>query len=130
MPRPVPKLRVPDTDELKALRAERIEALWKRFCKCTKRKYYSKRTLEGKLRTIRHYIFTNGNTLRNWQYNNIFETVLAPKDPRDPDASFIPKPTKQPTSNPPGSLGKIQVLTERLEAGEELWHPDDFSNGD
>lgn len=33
--------------------------------------------------------------------------------------------TRQPTRARPGSLEKIEILRERLEKGEELWHPQD-----
>lgn len=40
------------------------------------------------------------------------------------------KPAAAPTSAMPGSAEKIQVLTERCVAGQELWHPGDNLGGD
>lgn len=41
------------------------------------------------------------------------------------DEDFEPKRFGSPTSYAPGSVGKVEVLSERLVRGEELFHPDD-----
>jgi hypothetical protein len=38
---------------------------------------------------------------------------------------FVPKIPAKPTRTVPGSPERIEVYVRRLEAGEELWHPDD-----
>jgi hypothetical protein len=47
------------------------------------------------------------------------------------DHHWIPAPASEPTTEPPGTVGKVMVMRKRLESGEDLYHPDDaidFSN--
>ena len=37
-----------------------------------------------------------------------------------------PKPARKPTFAQPGSEQKIEVMTERVDAGEEVFHPGDW----
>lgn len=39
--------------------------------------------------------------------------------------TLFPTGEGQPTHHLPGTPGKLDVLRERLERGEELWHPED-----
>jgi hypothetical protein len=39
----------------------------------------------------------------------------------------VPPPPERATSHLPGSEGKIAVMTARLEAGQQIFHPDDNS---
>ena len=41
------------------------------------------------------------------------------------DSFFDPSPTAEPTAAQPGSADKVRILAERMERGEELWHPGD-----
>ena len=41
------------------------------------------------------------------------------------DLDWMPTLTPEPTEHPPGSEGKIEVLAQRVLAGEDLWHPED-----
>lgn len=41
------------------------------------------------------------------------------------DKHFVPRPCKVPTQALAGSKEKIEILKARLEAGEELFHPND-----
>ena len=41
------------------------------------------------------------------------------------DAAAVRKVPSSPTDSLPGSEAKIRVLAARLEAGEDLWHPED-----
>ena len=41
------------------------------------------------------------------------------------DNGFMPLPASEPTQALCGSEEKIQVMRERVDAGEELWHPED-----
>ena len=45
------------------------------------------------------------------------------KKPRQ--GMLFPTAEDQPTKHLPGTPEKIEILKERLENGEELWHPDD-----
>ena len=38
---------------------------------------------------------------------------------------FESVPAKEPTNAPPGSSEKLQVLLQRIESGQSLWHDDD-----
>ena len=48
-----------------------------------------------------------------------------PKDKSDAGDPECPVPARFSTSARPGTPEKIQVLQQRFEAGEELWHPAD-----
>ena len=54
---------------------------------------------------------------------NVFEAIL--KYGHDED--FVPEAGEQfrPTEAPAGSAAKIEVLAQRVQRGEPLWHPDD-----
>ena len=41
------------------------------------------------------------------------------------DDDFEPSDYCKPTSEPPGSIGKLKVLTQRLQDGVTLYHPED-----
>lgn len=41
------------------------------------------------------------------------------------DAGFKPKRKCQPTQAMPGTAAKVEVLRQRLESGQPLWHPKD-----
>lgn len=41
------------------------------------------------------------------------------------DEGFEPKTSPQPTSFPPGSREKVNVLAQRVLDNEQLWHEDD-----
>lgn len=52
---------------------------------------------------------------------NVNETIRELGD----DGPFRPAPCRQPTRCSPGTANKIAVLAERMERGEELFHPED-----
>ncbi len=54
---------------------------------------------------------------------NVFEAILE----FGHDEMFSPVETEDfgPTDAPAGSRTKIEVLAERVQRGEPLWHPDD-----
>ena len=43
--------------------------------------------------------------------------------------AFRPLPAERPTEAAPGSKEKIRVITERIHAGQELFHPLDHDDG-
>ena len=43
--------------------------------------------------------------------------------------AFRPLPAERPTEGAPGSMEKIRVMIERIHAGEELFHPQDYAAG-
>jgi hypothetical protein len=55
------------------------------------------------------------------QGKNVFEELLLVNH----DEDFYPSTISQPTTAPPGSSEKIEVLAKRVERGEDLWHRDD-----
>jgi len=52
---------------------------------------------------------------------NLFQHIFE----RGDDAEFEPRPAERPTTARPGTAEKIVVLAARVEAGEDLWHPND-----
>ena len=58
--------------------------------------------------------------------NNIF-TILEARTggSNDPLKGFRPAPVSKPTRYKAGSDKKIDILRERLERGEDLWHEED-----
>ncbi len=54
---------------------------------------------------------------------NVFEAILECGH----DEDFAPVATEDftPTDAPAGSRSKLEVLAERVERGQPLWHPDD-----
>lgn len=44
------------------------------------------------------------------------------------DDDYRARPARGPCPWPPGSPGKVATLAARVEAGEELFHPDDLSD--
>ena len=59
--------------------------------------------------------------------DNIFQHIVANRCGNHgcPDRNFVPPNEAEPTKAPQGSREKIQVLADRAEAGEPLWHDDD-----
>lgn len=55
------------------------------------------------------------------QPRNVFEAIIVDGD----ESQFVVRPASRPTSARPGSEEKVEVLRQRVEAGEALWHPDD-----
>jgi len=53
-------------------------------------------------------------------------SVLAEIDRMGHDEDFHPSAASAPTASPPGSHEKVEVLSARMLAGEELWHPEDY----
>ena len=41
------------------------------------------------------------------------------------DDGFEPTRMPEPTDAAPGTWSKVEILAARLQAGEELWHPED-----
>lgn len=58
--------------------------------------------------------FLHGST--QGQFRNSLEATQKGFD-------FIPSIFPEPTTAPPGSLEKLNVLADRLRNGAELWHP-------
>ena len=52
---------------------------------------------------------------------NIMEAVALKAEEK-----FIPTPTKEATRAMPGSSEKVEILRQRMQAGEEIWHHDDL----
>lgn len=44
------------------------------------------------------------------------------------DEDYVPVHQAEPTQAVPGSAAKVEVLRQRLAAGQPLWHPDDRCN--
>jgi len=55
---------------------------------------------------------------------NIFNYIVANKG----DHGYRPRPASRSTSSPPGTAGKVKDLADRLEAGEDMWHPRDATD--
>ena len=54
---------------------------------------------------------------------NIFREICEKRH----DEDFVPSKQPEPTEARPGSIEKMQVLSARLMAGEELHHPSDVT---
>ena len=55
---------------------------------------------------------------------NIFNYLVANQG----DYGYKPKPASQSTDAPPGTAGKVEMLSQRISSGEDLWHPDDATD--
>ena len=63
------------------------------------------------------------------ELQTVFELLVRRQQFRNPRyQDFIPRPASQATTARPGSAEKIAVMISRVEAGEELWHPDDVTS--
>ena len=67
------------------------------------------------------------NFFQHLRENEIANRKRAPKDKQE--AEFVPEPTHQPTTVYPSTWDKVEVLAQRLEQGQSLWHPDDVGGG-
>ena len=59
--------------------------------------------------------------MRQFRHKNVFEEIKN----KSHDEDWIGLPPKMATAAKPGTAEKIEVMTARLEAGEELHHPND-----
>ena len=59
--------------------------------------------------------------MKQFRHKNVFEEIKN----KSHDEDWIGLPPKMATAAKPGTAEKIEVMTARLEAGEELHHPND-----
>ena len=59
--------------------------------------------------------------MKPFRHKNVFEEIKN----KSHDEDWVALPTKMATAAKPGTAEKIAVLAARLEAGEELHHPND-----
>lgn len=63
---------------------------------------------------------------------NLFEFILMERHvrPNEVRPIWLPTPASEPIDALPGSADKVAAIKRRIEAGEELWHPEDGPEGD
>lgn len=89
-----------------------------RFCRTCKEEFYAKRKRKSVIRSEAKEI-----KLIEWQSAQFRKMEESQLDGISRQITYKIFPT--PTEELPGSPQKIQILRNRLQNGEELWHPED-----
>ena len=110
-------------------RQQRINAMWRRYCRALlaagRPRESSPVSAESRRMILRH----RAGNLRGFRFRSAIEAADLATDLAG-EGAFRPRPAKQPTAALQGSPEKVDVLARRAARGEELWHPQDGAGGE